>query len=127
MSSKRRERGNIGAWVCLALCLLAFVAIHHQLEQTDQAGIDTASLAVEGNEKDILTFNTDILSVNDAAAYRKLLDIAISSTQGISVTWQDGLSGCKRIEGLDILIGNEIYQGWRCGELKGIHLDWRDR
>lgn len=56
----------------------------------------------------------------------QLLDVAIWGADGVTTTWQDGLNGCERIDGLDILIDDMVFQGWRCSLPGGIQIDWRN-
>ncbi len=56
----------------------------------------------------------------------QLLNVALWSSEGITVTWQDGLGGCEIIDGLTILVGDVVFQPWRCGLPGGIQIDWRN-
>jgi len=88
---------------------------------------DAADLTAGGTEQDLLTFDTSLAHNLDLQVRcEQLLDIDIFHQGAITVTWQDGLDGCTKMEGLEILIGGEIYYGWRCSTPEGIHLDWRN-
>ena len=71
--------------------------------------------------------DAELESLNIDAKCIKLLDIDVIGSDTITVTWADGLAHCEIVDGLNMSIGGEIFQAWRCGNGGVIHIDWRNR
>ena len=123
---KAKKAGHWGAVVILLLLLLASFFLWlacRGLPKDSAAPPPVADLPCPN----VMYVDADATALDFANVLcEQLVDMTFWGLDDIGVAWQDGLVGCEMIEGLDVLVGDEVFQAWRCGLPGGIQFDWRN-